>query len=153
LDVVPDPSDPTTVYFTNFFTNGPAPAQKGVYKMQNNEFVKVYNFNNGSAYYYRPVGLTFDEQNNLFCSVQCTIPSLSGNCSVSSFYLFNKAADAFGADPFTTFNIGGVQKPLTKMVLYIFLHLSFGWRTLMYDYNNTAASTSDDKFKVLKTSG
>lgn len=84
--------------------------------------------------------------------MQCTIPSLSGNCSVSSFYLFNKAADAFGADPFTTFNIGGVQKPLTKNgIIYIPAPFFSDGGLLMYDYNNTAASTSDDKFKVLKT--
>lgn len=152
LDVVPDPSDPTTVYFTNFFANGPAPAEKGVYKMQNNEFVKRYNFNNGSAYYYRPVGLTFDEQNNLFCSVQCTIPALSGNCSVSSFYLFNKASDAFGAEPFTTFGIGGIQKPVAKNgIIYLAAPFFSDGGLLMYDYNNTATSTADDKFKVLKT--
>ncbi|WP_379966011.1 hypothetical protein [Epilithonimonas sp. UC225_85] len=152
LDVVPNPSNPTEVYFTNFIAANSVASDKGVYKMSNNEFVKKYNFNNASIDYYRPVGLAFDDQNNLFCSVQCTVPSASGGCVSSSFYLFNKTSDAFGANPFTTFNIGGIQKPVVKDgILYFAAPFSSDGGLLIYDYNNTAVSTSDDKFKVLKT--
>ena len=151
LDVVPDPSNPTNVYFTNFTSRGSA-LDQGVYKMNNNDFAKKYHFNTGSQYYYKPVGLAFDEQNNLFCSVQCTVPSLSGNCSVSSFYVFNKANDAFGTAPYTTFTIGGIQKPLTKSgVIYIPAPFYSDGGAMLYNYNNTPANTSDDSFKVLKT--
>lgn len=150
IDVVPDPSNPSDVYFTNF-TYASAVAQ-GVYKMRNNDFVKKYQFNT-SQWYYKPVGLVFDENNNLFCTVQCTIPSLSGNCTVSSFYLFNKSSDNFGSAPFTTFGIGGTQKPVSKNgILYFAAPFSGDGGVMMYDYNNTANQTSDDKFKVLKTS-
>ena len=146
LDVVPDPSNSSEVYFTNHASA----SDKGVYKMRNDEFVKRYFFNDDSAYYYKPVGLTFDEQNNLWGSVQCTIPSLSGYCTSSSFYLFNKANDAFGSAPFTTFNIGGIQKPITKNgIIYLAAPFTSDGGVLIYDYNNTASSTSDDKFKVL----
>lgn len=149
-DVVPDPANPSDVYFTNF-TFVSASAQ-GVYKMRNDEFVKKYQFNPGSQYYYKPVGLVFDEQNNLFCSVQCTIPSLSGNCSISSFYFFNKANDAFSATPYTTFGIGGIQKPQAKNgVIYLPAPYYSDGGAMLYNYNNTPANTSDDSFKVLKT--
>lgn len=146
LDVIPDPSNPNEVYFTNFISA----SVKGVYKMKDNIFVKRYSFNDGSPYYFKPVGLTFDEQNNLFCSVLFTCPSF-GACASSSFYLFNKSADAFGANPFTTFNIGGAQKPLTKDgILYFPAQYTGDGGLMLYDYNNTATNTSDDRFKVLK---
>ncbi|KFC18747.1 isoleucyl-tRNA synthetase [Chryseobacterium sp. FH1] len=152
LDVVPDPANPTEVYFTNIITNEFSLTDKGVFKMRNNEFVKRYSFNDGNAYYYQPMGLAFDENNNLFCSVQCTIPSLSGFCTISSFYLFNKSNDNFGSTPFTTFTIGGAQKPVVKNgILYFAAPFTGDGGVLMYDYNNTPSQTSDDKFKVLKT--
>ncbi|MBV6878394.1 T9SS type A sorting domain-containing protein [Epilithonimonas ginsengisoli] len=151
LDVVPDPSNPTEVYFTNFtYTSG---AAQGVYKMNNNDFVKKYSFNPNSQFYYKPVGLVFDGQNNLFCSVQCTVPSLSGNCANSSFYVFNRSNDAFGSTPFTTFNIGGVQKPVAKDgVIYIAAPFYSDGGAMIYNYNNSPANSSDDSFKVLKMS-
>ncbi|PZU89417.1 MAG: hypothetical protein DI529_04310 [Chryseobacterium sp.] len=151
LDVVPDPSNPNEIYFANFTTNGSATDQ-GVFKMSNNEFVKKYSFNTSSPWYFRPVGLVFDSQNNLFSSVQFTCPSLPSICTTSSFYLYNKSSDAFGSTPFTTFNIGGVQKPLTKDgVIYIPAPFYGDGGTMIYNYNNTASNTSDDSFKVLKT--
>lgn len=152
LDVVPDPSNPTEIYFTNFYSNGFSPTDKGVYKMRNNEFVKRYSFNSDErAYWYKPVGLVFDSQNNLFCTVQSTCPAFNDPCPTSSFYLFNKSNDAFGVNPFTTFNIGGIQKPVTKDgVLYIPAPYTSDGGLMIYDYNNTASSTSDDRFKVLK---
>jgi len=148
LDVIPDPSNPTEVYFTNFYADS---GSKGVYKMKNNEFVKRYFFNDSSSYWYRAMGLAFDEQNNLFSTVQSTCPGYSDPCPTSSFYLFNKSTDAFGTLPFTTFNIGGIQKPLIKEgVLYIPAPYNNDGGLMMYDYNNTASNISDDKFKVLK---
>lgn len=148
IDVVPDPSNPNEVYFTNF--SYASPMSQGVYKMNNNDFVKRYGFNNATQFYYKPVGLAFDAQNNLFCSVQCTIPSLSGNCTSSSFYLFNRSNDSFGATPFTSFNIGGIQKPVTKDgVIYIAAPFYSDGGTMIYNYNNSPTNLSDDSFKVL----
>ena len=146
LDVVIDPSSPDEVYFTNFYSSG----SKGIYKMKNNAFVKKYSVNNGGPYWYKPLGLAFDQQNNLFCTVQSTCPTFADPCPISSFYLFNKANDAFGATPFTSFNIGGTQKPIAKDgVLYIPAPYSGDGGLMIYNYNNTASSTSDDSFKVL----
>ncbi|GGG61462.1 type IX secretion system anionic LPS delivery protein PorZ [Epilithonimonas arachidiradicis] len=148
LDIIPDPSNPNEIYFTNFYANG---STKGVYKMRNNDFVKRYFFNDTSSYWYRPIGLVFDDQNNLFSTVQSTCPSFSDPCPISSFYLFNKSSDNFGS-PLTTFNIGGTQKPFTKDgIFYMPAPYTGDGGLLMYDYNNTANQTSDDKFKVLKT--
>jgi hypothetical protein len=146
LDVVPDPSNPNEIYFTNFYSS----SSKGIYKMKNNEFQKRYFINDADPYYFKPVGLAFDEQNNLFCSVLFTCPTF-GACASSSFYLFNKASDSFGSAPFTTFNIGGTQKPIIKDgIVYIAAPFTSDGGLLIYDYNNTANNTSDDKFKVIQ---
>ena len=150
LDVVPNPSNPSEVYFTNY-TYWSAAAQ-GVYRMNNNEFVKRYAFNNTSQYFFKPVGLVFDEQNNLFCTVQFTCPPpFPSSCPISSFYVFNKANDAFASNPFTTFNIGGAQKPLAKDgVVYVPAPFYSDGGALIYNYNKTPTAASDDSFKVLK---
>jgi len=151
LDIVPDPSNPNEVYFTNFYSNLSGYADKGVYRMKDNEFVKRYPFNDANPFFFKPVGLVFDEQNNLFCSVQFTCPSFPSICPTSSFYLLNKSTDAFGATPFTIFNIGGIQKPYARDgILYMAAPFSADGGLIMYDYNKTASATSDDKFKVLK---
>lgn len=152
LDVVPNPSNPSEVYFTNYtYQSG---TSQGVYKMNNNEFVKKYAFDSSTPFFFKPVGLVFDGQNNLFCTVQFTCPPpFPNSCPISSFYVFNKANDAFASSPFTTFNIGGAQKPLAKDgVIYVPAPFYADGGAMIYNYNNTPASTSDDSFKVLKMS-
>ena len=142
LDVVPNPANPSEVFFTNFVFS----EQKGIYKMVNNEFSKSYFTSLPEIYANRPIGLTFDDQNRLFCSVMNLIGA-NGNVG---YYLYNSTSDSFSVKPVV--NIGGAQKPIAKNgVLYIGAPFPSDGGVLMYDYNNTPDNTSDDKVKVLKT--
>lgn len=139
LDVVPNPSNPSEVFFTNYIYSN----QKGIYKMQDNEFVKFY-LNDNLPYNNRPVGLSFDEQNRLFCSAMLIVEGGS-----TGFYLYNNVTDSFKLNPVA--NMGGAQAPVTKDgVLYIPAPFSNDGGLIVYNYNNTD-SNSDDSFKILKT--
>lgn len=139
LDVVPNPSDPSEVFFTNMVQD----AYKGIYKMKDDAFVKSYltELNSTSVNTNRPIGLSFDENNSLFCSFS--------NAPNTAFYYFDRQSDKFTL--VSTPNGVGAQKPLTKDgVLYIpvpFNNLLGG--LLMYNYNNTPSNTADDSFKFL----
>lgn len=141
LDVVPNPSDPKEVFFTNYL---PGSSQKGIYKMVNNEFSKAYLTNDPTPQYNRPVGLRYDDQNRLFCSVML----LNSGPGSTGFYLYNKASDSFTLN--SVANIGGAQPLVTKDgILYIPSPFNGDGGLLMYNYNNTD-NLSDDSYKVLK---
>jgi len=140
LDVVPNPSDPTEVFFTNYYTRL-YHSSKGIYKMSNDKFVKLY-ASEGALDLSRPVGCTFDSNNNLFCTVaQIEATKTSG------FYYYNRTADNFVLNG-TSLN-DGAQKPIAKDgVLYMPLPRGSGG-LLMYNYNNTPLNNSDDVLKFL----
>jgi hypothetical protein len=141
LDVTPNPSNPSEVFFTNYShsTNS-----KGIYKMTNDVFTKSYltelNSIEIGQYINRPVGCTFDESNNLLCSVSHTPKGVG-------FYYYNKQSDNF---VLTDISVNqNVQKPLTKDgMIYIPVPFTSGGM-LVYNYNNTPATSSDDTFKFL----
>ena len=134
LDVVPNPANPSEVYFTNFIYS----VTNGIYKMENNEFSKQY----PEASNARPIGCTFDESNTLFCSVSF----LDGLATGTGFYYLDRAQDKFIPKSLGVSN--GAQKPFTKNgILYIPVPRVGG--LIMYDYNNTPSSFSDDKFKLI----
>lgn len=139
LDVTPNPSNPSEVFFTNFTHNG----SKGIYKMVDNEFSKSYFTNSGdNGYVLRPVGCTFDQNNNLICTVTNTPTGIG-------FYYFNRGSDNFVLNEVPVNQ--SAQKPLTKDgVMYVPVPFGNGGM-LMYNYNGTPASTSDDSFKFLNT--
>lgn len=142
LDVVPNPSDPSEVFFTNNIFSS---ATKGIYKMKDDVFVKKYLFD-GNTFATRLVGLTFDSQNRLFCSAT----ALEGGGAGTGYYLFNASADNFSVRPVVT--IGGVQRPVAKDgLLYLPAPFYSDGGLVVYNYNNTADNISDDNFKVLKT--
>lgn len=142
LDVVPNPADPSEVFFTN---NIYSSATKGIYKMKDDGFVKKY-LSEGNTFATRLVGLTFDSQNRLFCSAT----ALEGGGASTGYYLYNASADTFSMRPVVT--IGGVQRPVTKDgVLYIPAPFYGDGGLVIYNYNNTPDNVSDDSFKVLKT--
>jgi len=142
LDVVPNPSNPTEVFFTNMIHNN----FKGIYKMNDDVFSKTYltELNAEGVYLNRPVGLAFDENNNLFSTF-----ANSTSASNTAFYFFNRQTDKFIVTNVP--NGRGAQKPVTKDgVLYLpvpFNGLLGG--LLMYNYNNTPSNTADDSFKFL----
>lgn len=141
LDVVPNPVDPSEVFFTNYI---PGVSQKGIYKMKNDEFSKAYLTNDPTPAYNRPVGLVYDDQNRLFCSVMLLN---SGPGSVG-YYLYNKSSDNFILN--SVGNMGGAQAPIAKDgSLYIPGPFGGDGGVMMYNYNNTD-NTSDDSYKILK---
>jgi hypothetical protein len=145
LDVVPNPSDPSEVFFTNYYVVSPYEphdSQKGIYKMSNDQFVKRY-VSEGNKELSRSVGCTFDSNNSLLCSVSF----LESTNQTTGFYYFNRSADSF---VLTSTSIrDGAQKPISKDgVLYIPIPRGEGG-LLMYNYNNTPLNNSDDSFKYL----
>lgn len=138
LDAVINPAKPSEIFFTNFvFEEG----AKGIYRMNNDQFVKKYATD--SQYFNRITGLTYDENNQLFASV-----SYNPNPKLGFFY-YNAGSDNFSL--VSVVDGGSVQKPFAKSgILYIPSPNFGGGGLLVYDYKNTPASISDDRFKVLR---
>jgi len=138
LDVTPNPSNPSEVFFCNYYFSG----QRGIFKMVNDEFVKQYIFHPSQGVSDLPVGCTYDDRNNMMCSASF----IDGNVAGTGYYYYDRSADNFVVNNLKISN--GAQKPITKDgVLYIPVPRITA--LIMYDYNNTIASSSDDKFKVL----
>ncbi|MGZ5192748.1 MAG: type IX secretion system anionic LPS delivery protein PorZ [Kaistella sp.] len=138
MDAVINPAKPSEIFFANF---SPIDGGKGIYKMIDDEFVKRYVSTDG--WLNRVIGCAFDENNQLFVSVSHV------NSERIGFYLYNSSADNFNL--ISPIIAGGVQKPFAKSgILYIPAPYFTGGGLLLYDYNNTPASTSDDRFKILR---
>ncbi|RZJ38614.1 MAG: hypothetical protein EOO18_02970 [Chryseobacterium sp.] len=135
LDVVPNPTDPSEVFFTNYLQD----TQKGIYKMKNDELSKAYT--NAVPSYNRPVGCAFDDNSNLFCTV-AFMDSTVG----TGYYYYDRPNDKFIAKNLNVSN--GAQKPITKDgLLYIPVPRVGG--LILYNYNNTPLAAADDSYKVL----
>ncbi|MFN3021688.1 T9SS type A sorting domain-containing protein [Chryseobacterium sp. TY3] len=135
FDVIPDPADPTVVFFTNYSVfNG----QKGIYKMKNDQFVKIYKANEGGNLFNRPTGFATDENNNIFVSV-----SIMDNPTASvGYYVYNRSSDDFITVPLI--NANRAQKPLIKdKILYIPGPRATTSGLIMYDYGNNPTSASN----------
>ncbi len=140
LSVVPNPANTSEVFFTNYLQN----SKKGIYKMVNDEFSKAYLINDPTPDYNRPVGLVFDEQNRLFCSVMI----LNIGKGTMGYYMYNNSADNFVLNSIA--NVGGAQVPVSKDgIIYIAGPFSSDGGLLMYNYNNTD-SLADDSYTLLK---
>ncbi len=141
LDVTPNPSKPSEVFFTNYsFFSG----EKGIYKMENNQFVKSYDVLS-NQFLNRSVGLTFDQNNNLFCSVMLLD---NPNFSLGYFY-YDRPTDKFTSIPII--KAGGAQKPIAKDgILYIPCPFYGDGGMLMYQYGNSPAATGAPT-KILRT--
>ena len=105
FDVKPDPSNPSQVYFTNYTFE---PGSKGIYKMENNTFVKQYQASDSSPYNNRAEAISFDENNNLF--VFCGF--FDNPTTSSAYYFYNRAADSFSTVPLP--NAGNSQNMVAK---------------------------------------
>ena len=141
MDAVINPSKPSEIFFANYtWIDG----QKGIYRMENDEFVKLYA--SGGGVYNRIIGLTYDQNNQLFASVW----GGSGISGMLGFYNYIAANDSFKL--VDVISGKSVQKPFTNDgVLYIPSPYT-GGGLLVYDYKNTPATLSDDRFKILKKS-
>ncbi len=108
FDVVPNPQKPSEVYFSNYVSSS---SMKGIYKMENNIFVKKYSSDNND-WYYRSSGLVFDENNTLFNAVT-HVGTPPGWADSLGFYTLNVANDALST---TVIKDAGavVSKPVIK---------------------------------------
>lgn len=137
MDVMPNPTKPSEVFFTNHNFGG----DKGIYKMENDVFVKRYKSDDvTSPYYNRPIGIGFDENNNMFVSVFAIQNSILG----TGYYLYNAGIDDFSLVPVAS--AAGALKPILKNG-YFYLPSPFystgGLIIKKYDTNpaNTNATT------------
>ncbi|WP_326982380.1 hypothetical protein VUJ46_19685 [Chryseobacterium sp. MYb264] len=141
LDVAPNPSNPAEAFFINhsFATN-----QKGIYKMENDVFKKVYKNNDSGPFNNRPAGISFDENNQLFVSVGL-VDSPLGNVG---YYVYDRTADDFTLVPIIS--AGNAQKPLTKNgILYIPSPFFDPGGLIMKDYGTNPLSTTAP-YKIVK---
>ena len=149
LDVTANPSNNNEVFMTNYNqTTG-----QGIYRFNYNEankdfdFVKYYQFGTEFSLN-RPVGLTFDENNNLIGSMAFSI----SYTDVSSSLLFYDKPN----DNFVVSNLGiiaAAQKPIIADGI-IWLPTPRQNYFVAYNHNNTPTNLSDDKKYVFdKTLG
>jgi len=138
MDAVINPAKPSEIFFANFT---PVDGGKGIYKMNDDQFVKRYVSTDG--WLNRVIGCAFDENNHLFVSASHV------NSDRIGFYLYNPSTDDFKL--ISPVIAGGVQKPFIKSgVLYTPSPFFTGGGLLVYDYKNTPAVTGDDRFKILR---
>jgi hypothetical protein len=137
MDAIINPVKPTEIFFVNYtFVNG----KKGIYKMENDNFVK--NYVSTDTFFNRLGGLTFDENNQLFVST-------SQHEGKFGFYYYVPSSDSFSL--VKVINGGDVQKPITNGgILYVFSPTFASGGLLLYDYKNTPSSLGDDRFKILR---
>lgn len=145
LDAVANPASPDEVYFTNYTYGG-----QGIYKMKYNsankdfDFTKYYSLNPPNLYAYRPVGLTYDDQNNLFATV--------GFMDTGSMAIvpYDKTTDNFIIKEVIGLS-HGVQKALYyENLLWVPIPRTNNF--LVYDYKKTPINVSDDMPYILNQS-
>ncbi|MFP7657686.1 type IX secretion system anionic LPS delivery protein PorZ [Chryseobacterium proteolyticum] len=142
LDAVADPSNLDEVYFTNYVYGG-----QGIYKMKYNstnkdfDFTKYYSLSPPNNFAYRPVGLTYDDQNNLFATV-----GFMDNGSMS-VVPYDKTADNFIVK-----EIAGLSHGVQKALYYenlLWVPIPRTNNFLVYDYKKTPTNVSDDTAYIL----
>ncbi len=145
LDAIANPSNTDEVFVTNYSqTTG-----QGIYKFNYNDtnkdfdFVKYYQLSTDFSLN-RPVGFTYDSQNNLIGTVAFT-PGIYSTALI----FYNKTSDNFVFSDLKI--IAAAQKPLFFEGL-IWVPLPRQNYFIGYDYNNTPSVLSDDKSYVLDKS-
>lgn len=147
LDVVANPSDNSEVFFTNY-TMG---SEMGIYKMKYDagskdfSFVKKYQ----PISKMRPVGLLYDDNNNLFVTAGYYTEGIYSSSSAIGYY-------NSGSDNFQMKGIGissTVQKPVLRgNMLWIPLPRTNDF--IAYDLKNTPTSLSDDLvYRITQSNG
>lgn len=144
MDVAANPADTDEVFFTNFIPSG----SQGVYKMKYNATAKDYEFINvyktgQDVYYNRPMGLLFDDKNNLYGSISfLTLENPAGSAGLMSY---DRTADAFR---YKSLKISAaVQKPIISEGL-IWIPLPRVNGITATDYKGTTSVNDDEIFVV-----
>ncbi len=145
LDVVANPSDTNEIFFANYTTT----TGQGIYKMSYDSTAKDFNL---TKFYpsadplnkNRPVGLTFDDQNNLFGSL-----AYVGTASQTGMYYYNRSADSFILKAIQT--TSAAQKPVfAEGVLWIPTPRANNFAAV--ELKNTPQNLSDDNTVILAES-
>lgn len=142
VDVEINPAKPSEIYFANHvFTGG----EKGIYKMENGVFKKVYKNADSNPYYNRQTGIVFDENNNLIVAAS----AIENSPLRTGYYVYNPSIDDFDLIP--VFAAGGSQKPITKDgLLLIPAPFNGDGGLIMRQYDNNPSNTSAPT-KILRT--
>lgn len=151
LDVVANPSDINEVYFTNYISL----ASQGIYKMKYNslskdfELVKHY-ATSQNASYGRPVGLAFDENNNLFGSI-AFLNTINPTGDDAGMMAYDRVADTF---LYKSLQVGaGAQKPVIADGLVWIPTPRSKSRIAAVDYKGTTSVNDDEVFVVGANNG
>jgi ligand-binding sensor domain-containing protein len=116
--------------------------------MMDDVFSKVYMSNDIDVYYNRPIGLSFDENNKLFCSISL-LKANDNSTGIGYFYL-NQATDSFVK--IKTYSSQRVNNIVLKdNILWQPSPNVQGGGLVGYNYNGTPDVIADDTSIVLKT--
>lgn len=145
LDVAANPSTTDEVFFTNYTFGG-----QGIYKMKYNstskdfDFTKYYNLAAPNNFVRRPVGLTYDDQNNLIATIAFMD---TGSIAIAPY---DKAGDNFIIKDLGILS-NGIQKALFyENLLWVPMPRTNNF--LVYDYKKTPTNVSDDTPYILNQS-
>ncbi|MDY3520465.1 T9SS type A sorting domain-containing protein [Riemerella anatipestifer] len=141
LDVAVNPSNLSEIYFTNYAQRD----SKGVYKMIDNKFSRV--FNTSSAQWYNvPEYLAFDKNNNLFA----TFSFFEGDVNFVGMYFISQDGSRF--ETIKTANIKQNSSGILAFNDRLFIggpRVSEGG-LLIYYFNNTPTRFDDDLKQILR---
>lgn len=149
LDVVGNPSD----YRETFFANYSTAIGQGFYQFIYNDTIKdfelkkYYSEEQSNQWYNRPVGLVYDDKNNLFAT---SAFYSKNNTNYVRYAQYSKSSDTFVYNSIEkpTDIGGGIQKPIYHSgVLYIPISRSPIFAII--DLNNTPTNLSDDSIHIL----
>lgn len=142
LDAIADPVNTNEFYFSNY-NNA---VGHGIYKMKYNavskdfDFIKRYDLGAPNVFLRRPVGFTYDDQNNLFATL-----GYSGSTgTTAAFAFYDKAADQFLIKDFGITS-SAVQQPFFTQDLF-WVPLPRSNNFLVYDYKKTPSLSDDTQY-------
>ncbi len=149
MDVVANPSDMSEIFFTNYIPT----SSQGVYRMKYDanrkdfDVKKFYTMGNNFSYN-RPLGLAYDEKNNLFGTI--AFLDIESKTTNSGIMAYDKASDSFS---YKSFNFGeGVQKPIISNG-YIWVPVPRKSILAAVNYKGTASVADDESYFVQKAAG
>ncbi len=149
LDAIFDQTNNTDLFFTNYNVS----AGHGIYKLKYNstskdfDFTKYYDLDEPSIWLRRPVGFTYDDQNNLFATIGFS--TSQGTSAAISYY--DKATDQFLVKNFDITS-SAVQQPLYYQGLF-WIPLPRSNDFMVYDYKKTPDLSDDTKYIINNSSG
>lgn len=147
-DVLPNPADPSEVWFTNVsFSDGSTSLKKGIYRVRDNQILRGYAQDDGGRYFFRSIGLGYDSQNNLFCSLGFAQRDAQGGIS-TGYYVYDAQADRFRYVLNST-NARTLYPTLWNKHLFLPIPEIESGGMIAYNYNGTPLNTQDDHFQMI----